>query len=1137
MKRLFDDGWKFLLTDYGTEYSEAISHADFFEDVDIPHDWQIADSCELYKDGTAWYIKEFDTVVEGWNPEDRCIITFDAVYMDSTYFLNGEKIGEWRYGYSRHSFDISDRLKCGKNLIAVSANFKNPNSRWYSGAGIIRDVFIDIGNKEYISDIYVHSEKKTDSEWLMNIAPELSCDAKKKKAVVRVDLLDENGHATELSGNITDGFIVKDPKLWDISEPHLYELHVFLTDESGDKVYDEKSCRIGFRTVKMDPDKGFFLNGRHVKLHGVCEHHDLGALGAAFNKDAMRRKFTILKQMGVNAVRLSHNMSAEGAIELADEMGMLVMSEAFDMWELSKTEYDYARFFKEWSALDVESWVRQDRNHPSVILWSIGNEIYDAHVSEHGQEITAYLKKETEKYDPLHNAVVTFASNYLAGENAQRCGDILKTVGYNYAEKLYRSHHEKYPDWNIYGSETASIVSSRGIYHFPLSQSLLAEEDEQCSSLGNSQTSWGARSWEECICGDRDTDFSMGQFLWTGFDYIGEPTPYHTKNSYFGQIDTSGFPKDAFYAFKSEWAGGSAPFVHVFPYWDWTPGQRIDVRICSNLSFVELFVNGRSLGRQKLTHEKNSGDHIIANYEAIYEPGEITAVGYDRNGKEAARMTRHSFGDSAKIKLEIQDSRCEKSNMIRGLAFVTISTEDSDGNPVENAIDRVNVDVTGAGRLVGLDNGDSTDMDSYKGVSRRLFSGKLLAVIAPVTESGVVHIKVSGRGLISACTDLNIVKGDAGLPLTESSFCRKMKIHTGTEDEIPVRKITLSVPDGTRFSPDKKELTVSALISPEAASDKTLTFEVTDEHGIKSNIIDIHQTGNVATLTAKGDGKAVVRCLSKGGTDGVRVISTMGLEATGIGKAYLDPYDLVAGCLYSPESINVSNGNEKGACSARNDRTLLVYKDVDFGKAGSDIITMPLFALDDREYIIELWDGIPGTEGAYKVSELHYQKPSIWNTYQEETWRLPKLFKGIKTLSLVLYDKVHVKGFSFEKLLSGKVEWNAGDADGVYGDSFVREDSSVNNIGNNVSLNYNNLDFGEDGATNLLIKGRALHGTNTITIRCNCEDGREIKKTVEFEGKDICSNTFEIDKLTGIWNITFIFLPGSAFDFDSFRFS
>lgn len=395
-------------------------------------------------------------------------------------------------------------------------------------------------------------------------------------------------------------------------------------------------------------------------------------------------------------------MPAPDVMEQADEMGFLVVSEAFDMWERPKNAFDYARFFPEWWRRDVKSWVRRDRNHPSLIMWSIGNEIYDTHAGERGQELTRLLAGEVRRHDPDGHAGVTLGSNYMPWENAQKCADIVKLAGYNYAEKYYQEHHRKHPDWVIYGSETGSVVSSRGVYHFPYSSQILADEDGQCSSLGNSSTSWGARSAESCILAEREAPFSCGQFLWTGFDYIGEPTPYHTRSSYFGQLDTAGFPKDSYYIYQAAWTDWREhPMVHVFPYWDFNRGQAVDVRVCSNAPRVELFLNGKSLGSRSM--DRDSGTYPQGHWQISFEPGKLCARAYDEEGNLVAQESRSSFGEAARIVMAAD------RNVIRGdgrdMAFVEISVLDGQGRPVENAVNRIRVSVTGKGYLAGLDNG------------------------------------------------------------------------------------------------------------------------------------------------------------------------------------------------------------------------------------------------------------------------------------------------------------------------------------------------------------------------------------------------------------------------------------------------
>ena len=456
MKQLWNDGWAFLRTETGAHPEQVLAREENFRAVDIPHDWLIYDSERLYEDGMGWYRKHFTFQETG----KRVFLIFEGIYMDSTVYVNGQKAGEWKYGYSSFDLEITELLQEGDNEILVSACFISPNSRWYSGAGIYRDVWLKTTEKTYIEEngIYVSTVPRgkdfglyvetavqgaelqnqdgegnvPDGSENVRVAHRLFRDAEE----IQMQTVSEKGTLAE--------YLVEKPELWDVENPVLYTLHTELLVDG--KTVQTEVNRIGFRYTEFRPEEGFFLNGRHLRLNGVCEHHDLGALGAAFNRAAMKRKFSILKEMGVNAVRGTHNMMAPGFVELADEMGILMISEAFDMWERPKTDYDYARFFKEWHERDVKSWVCRDRNHPSVIMWSIGNEIYDTHVDEHGQEITRQLKALVETYDPRGNAAVTIGSNYMPWENAQKCADLVKLAGYNYSEKYYEQHHEQHPD-------------------------------------------------------------------------------------------------------------------------------------------------------------------------------------------------------------------------------------------------------------------------------------------------------------------------------------------------------------------------------------------------------------------------------------------------------------------------------------------------------------------------------------------------------------------------------------------------------------------------------------------------------------------------------------------------------------------
>lgn len=1132
---LWNENWYFLKTPVGTSYEQAAAKIKEFMPVDIPHDWLIYDSLSLYEDSTGWYRKSF--LYEG-EPGQRAFVTFEGVYMDSAVYVNGRQAGEWKYGYSSFTLELTDFLQKGENEIRVSVCFQCPNSRWYSGAGIYRDVWFQITESTYLPEnaVYISTEQR-EEDFLLRLECEVA-GVQAQEAEVIYQLYDKEGRETALepvsSEDRVRKYLVRKPELWDVENPVLYTLKTSLV--FNQEILQEKEEKLGFRHTEFKPEKGFFLNGRHLKLNGVCEHHDLGALGAAFHRAAMRRKFRILKEMGVNAVRGAHNMMAPGFLELADEMGLLVISEGFDMWERPKTPYDYARFFKEWAARDVESWIRRDRNHPSVILWSIGNEIYDTHADERGQELTVFLKELVEKYDPVKNASVTMGSNYMPWENARKCADIVKIAGYNYSEKYYEEHHREHPDWIIYGSETSSIVQSRGVYHFPLNTGILAEDDGQCSALGNSATSWGAKSMEICVTKDRDMDFSMGQFLWSGFDYIGEPTPYHTKNSYFGQVDTAGFPKDSYYVWQSAWTDGSqAPMIHIFPYWDFNEGQLIDVRVCSNLPFVELFVNGRSLGKQHLTHEKGSGSKILADYQVPYEKGILTAAAYNEEGAEIIREEKKSFGNSREILITPENTVFTADG--RDLLFLAVSTVDENGNPVENACDRVKVQVTGAARLVGLDNGDSTDFDSYKGVTRRLFNGKLLAILQADTKPGMVRVEVTGRGLKGAC--FTCESAEAGtektLPATKEAN-RELPVNLGNEDEIPVRKILLKSLNGQLFTKEQDTITVEAFTEPPEATDRELVFKAVNDNGVPVNLVSLTQEKNQVTMKAIGDGKFRLFAMSKSGTDKIRIMSQLEFTIEGLGCAYLNPYDFISGSLYTYVRGEAGNGNERGVATARDGETVVSYSGIDFGDVGSDEITIPVFALSDEEYPIQIWEGIPGEKDSELLADVVYQKPSIWNVYQPETYRLSRKLKGITAISFLVHQKIHIKGFSFKKYEKAWLSLAALEADAIYGDSFTKTKEAVEKIGNNVSLVFQGMDFGNKGTDGLIIKGRAKNGCNTIHLRF-FNGTEEIKQIVEFpEGTEYSRQRFTLSPVFGRWEVTFVFLPGSSFDFESFQF-
>ena len=1226
--RKFNNDWLFAKQPLHTEYTAAMSDSAAWTPVTLPHDWLIYDARNLYENGEGWYRRTL-----AWSepyPGARSSLRFEGVYMDATLYVNGHEAGAWKYGYSTFEFDITPYLTNGSNEIVVRVVHESPNSRWYSGAGIYRNVWLRTYPDTHIAadGVYISTSCAGGDAWVVDVETEIVRGGRSEKgadgaggesranggneangggAAIGTNAADHvdtakgadgaNGadlaaaaagaasgstarlavrhRVLDAAGNTVAEAMVDDvpeiaehggivrararipmgqPQLWDLSQPYCYRLVTELVN--GNAVTMTEANAFGFRTLAFDSQHGFLLNGRQVKLHGVCQHHDLGCLGAAVNKAALRRQIALLQEMGVNAIRTAHNMPAVELMDLADEMGVLIVSEAFDMWERKKTTYDYARFFPDWWRKDVAGWVRRDRNRPSLLMWSIGNEIYDTHADERGQELTRLLRDEVRMHDPRGNAPVTIGSNYMPWENAQKCADLVKLAGYNYAEKYYDRHHAEHPDWIIYGSETSSTVQSRGIYHFPLAQSVLADDDEQCSSLGNSSTSWGAKSTEWCIIADRDASYSPGQFLWTGFDYIGEPTPYHTKNSYFGQLDTAGFKKDSFYIYQAEWTDYRvSPMIHIFPYWDFSPGQMIDVRVCSNAPKIELFHDGASLGAVDIDHAH--GQKLLGEWRIPYAPGELRAVAYDEAGAVIAEDARTSFGDAAALVLTPDKTALAADGS--DLIFVEITALDCDGHPVDNANNRVHVTVDGPGRLVGLDNGDSTDYDSYKGDNRRLFSGKLLAVIAATLNAGAITVRAASQGLQSGTLELTAVP----TALTNQTDLDALSLYdswagapdpilraedsSGSDNddrlgEIPVRKLEIVCPQGNRLTPENRSLPICVKLHPANATYRDVQWRITNAAGIDANIATIEAHGHEAVITAKGDGEVYIRCATTNGADRTRLYSLMEFRIEGLGQACLNPYEFVSAGYHSQASTNLTNGNERGMATARDGESRICFDNIDFDSYGSDEITLPIFALDSEEFPIEIWEGIPGmggAPGAEMLAKVTYRKPSRWNVYQEETYRLPRRLRGITSLTFVLRRKIHLKGFRFAKLHKAYARLSALDNTRIYGDSFTLVEDAIEQIGNNVSLVYEDMDFGAAGSTELVICGRSPLDKNTVHILLSGPGG-DSRQIVEFTRSaadgDYAEQTFALEPVAGPHTVTFVFLPGSQFDLRWFRF-
>ncbi len=1121
MQRLLNDHWLFAKLPPHSDLAAALAQPEAaWRPVDLPHDWLIENADALYEDGDGWYRRTL-TAPEDWAGKS-CLLRFDGAYMDSEVWLNGKRVAEHHYGYTAFDADLTEALVPGENALMVLVRHYSPNSRWYSGAGIFRDVTLHVLPPRHIAPdgLYVRTAPGPDGAWTVKVDAEL--EGPGRGGALRLSLTDADGNAVDAAELVDAGdalsaaLSVPAPRLWSCSDPYLYRL---TAEFGGQRV----ALSVGLRRTEFDPDRGFVLNGEVVKLHGVCLHHDLGALGSAFNREAFLRQIRLMKRMGVNALRTSHNPPASAALDICDREGVLVIDEAFDMWELPKTKNDYARFFPQCWPEDVRAWVRRDRNHPCVIMWSIGNEIYDTHISPHAPQLTAQLKARVEQFDPEHNARVTIGSNYMPWTGAQKCADVVKVAGYNYAEKYYDAHHREHPDWVIYGSETSSILFSRGVYHFPASANAISEEDLQCSALGNSTTSWGAQDMRRCIVDDLNNPFSMGQFLWSGTDYIGEPTPYRTRSCYFGMADTAGFPKDVYYQVKALW--NPEPMVHIGVTWDWNPGQLIDVPVFANGSRVELLLNGASLGSRAL--DLRTPEKSMAWWQLPYEQGTLEAVAYDAAGNVIARDAVSSHGDSARLALSAERTALRADG--EDMGFISVSAVDAQGHTVANAADRVRVSVEGPLRLMGVDNGDSADADGYKVDERCLFNGKLLVMVGATDEPGRAVVRVEAEGLEGAELALDIAPAE-GRP--GHSCLQSVPASKRMAKPVHARRIELARAEGEAvLTPEHPTVRFTARLMPENAMQQPIEYRIVNALGIPSPAAEVAPTPDGAIVTARGDGAVWLRAVANNGYPHARVISQIELKVEGFGAPGLDPYGFITGGLYDISDGSITSGNDKGIAFARDDGSMAGFSRVQFGPVGSDEITIPIFELESAPVEIELWMGDP-RDGGHLVDRLLYDKKSIWNTYQSQTWKLPERFVGEQTVAFRLKRKVHMKGFSFTRQSRAWLPLAAGDADAVYGDSFTRDGSAVREIGNNVSLVFEDMDFGPGGLVALTITGGTPLEANAVQVRF--WDGSV--QQCAFAGGGPAAQRFEIVAPEGCGAVSFVFLPGSRFDFEGFRF-
>jgi beta-galactosidase len=703
--------------------------------------------------GIGWYRKTFNL------PESkkgkRVFMEFDGIYMNSDVWINDVHIGNRPYGYSSFQYELTNHLKYGKekNVLAVKVNVQQPCSRWYSGAGIYRNVRLKILNQIHVAHwgTYVTTPTISEQEATVCIETKIQNQSLSSSQVNLENIvLDQSGREVvrissiqNTSKDSTSTFIqmakIQKPKLWSLENPSLYKIktRVFVNN----KIIDENETTFGIRSFEFTIDKGFFLNGKHVDIKGVCLHHDLGCLGSAVNTRAIERQLEIMKSMGCNAIRTSHNPPAPELLDLCDSMGFLVMDEAFDEWIRSKTMYGYGQFYDEWSERDVTDMIRRDRNHPSIILWSIGNEIPEQDNSN-ADEMSKRLVDICHKEDSTRP--VTSACN--SPEEAVKSGfsKPLDVFGINYSIPFYQLVKGKS---KLVGSETTSAISTRGEYNLVLNNNTLKIKNE----LNNQCSSYNDTSAESTLKAFKNMPYAAGQFLWTGFDYIGEPSPFSwpSVSSYFGIVDRCGFPKDRFYLYQSQWT--DKPVIHILPHWNWQgfDGKEIPVWCYSNCESVELYLNSKSLGEKKFSDTKD----LHLSWDVPFTPGILKAVAM-KNGKIVCIDEVQTVGEPAKIILK-QDHNEIKADG-KDLAYIKVEIVDKDGRICPNANNLVNFKISGKGIIAGVDNGDPISHEYFKTNERKAFHGLALVVIQSKNKAGKIKLSAISNGLKEAYTTIKI---------------------------------------------------------------------------------------------------------------------------------------------------------------------------------------------------------------------------------------------------------------------------------------------------------------------------------------------------------------------------------------------
>lgn len=777
VRQNFNQDWKFFLGD------EAAAKSPDFNDgswrrLALPHDWSIEGKFDEKNPakpeggglptGVAWYRKSFTLAAA--LQKMNIYMEFDGVYKNSEVWINGHFLGKRPYGYISFRYELTKYLKPGKNVIAVRVdNSAQPDSRWYSGSGIYRNVWLTATGKVAIDHwgTFVSTPSVSQTAAKLSFKTQIKNQAGiKGKVDVQSQVYNAKGQlvAAVRTDNISlddtllavaQSATLNNPQLWSVDQPYLYKVVTRIF--ANKKLSDTYETPLGIRYFNFDAAKGFSLNGKAMKILGVCMHHDLGALGAAINVRAMERQLEILKEMGCNAIRTAHNPPAPELLDLCDKMGFLVMDEAFDMWQKKKNSKDYHLNFPEWHAADLQDMVKRDRNHPSIILWSIGNEIREQFDST-GVALTKELVKLVKDLDTTR-PVLSALTETDPKKNFIYQADALDIYGLNYNHKLYKDFPKNYPGQKFLATETTSSLDTRGFYEMPSDSIRRWPKDGKtkfkegnaefaASSYDNVSAYWGStheETWKEA----KKYDHVSGLFVWTGFDYLGEPLPYPwpARSSYFGIVDLAGFPKDAYYLYKSEWT--SKPVLHIFPHWNWEAGKTVDIWAYYNQADeVELFLNGESLGTRA-----KQGEELHVVWRVKYEPGTLKAVS-KKDGKVVLVSEISTAGKPAKI--ELLADRREITADGKDLSFVTVRVLDDKGNIVPNADNLIQFKLEGEGTIAGVDNGFQASLEPFKADYRKAYRGLCLAIVRAKQKTGKIKLSATSTGLKEASVFITV---------------------------------------------------------------------------------------------------------------------------------------------------------------------------------------------------------------------------------------------------------------------------------------------------------------------------------------------------------------------------------------------